>query len=102
MKKILEKIDIKKFHIFIIIIGSIFVCLNIFHTNLWFDEAYSVGISKHSFTEIWNIGGHDVHPVLYYWILHIIGMFTNYSILAYRIFSGILIALTGLLRIHSY
>ncbi len=93
----MKKIDLKKIHLFVIIIGIIFVNLSIFHNNLWFDESYSVGISKHSFIDIWNIGGHDVHPVLYYWILHIIGLITNNSILVYRIFSGLIIALTGIL-----
>lgn len=93
----MKKLDYKKIHIFVIIIGIIFVNLSIFHSNLWFDESYSVGISKHSFTDIWNIGGHDVHPILYYWILHIIGFFTNYSILIYRLFSGLIIAVTGIL-----
>ena len=60
------------FHILIILVGIIFVSLSAFHSNTWFDESYSVGISSdHSFAEIWTIGGHDVHPVLYYWILHI-------------------------------
>ena len=93
----MKKIDLKKIHLFVIIIGIIFVNLSIFHNNLWFDESYSVGISKHSFIDIWNIGGHDVHPVLYYWILHIIGLITNNSKLVYRIFSGLIIALTGIL-----
>lgn len=93
----MKKINYKTAHIFIIIIGIIFVNLSIFHTNLWFDESYSVGISKHTFIDIWNIGGHDVHPVLYYWILHIIGLITNNSILVYRLFSGLIIAITGIL-----
>lgn len=93
----MKKVNLKKFHVFIIIIGIIFVNLSIFHTNLWFDESYSVGMSKHSFIDIWNIGGHDVHPILYYWILHIIGLITNNSILIYRLFSGLIISLTGIL-----
>jgi len=64
---------------------------------LWFDEAYSVGMANHTFKEIWNIGGHDVHPILYYWILHIIGKLTSYSIMFYRVFSTILIWIVGIL-----
>ena len=88
---------IKIIHIIIIILGIIFLNMSIFHNNIWFDESYSVGMASHSFIDIWNIGGHDVHPVLYYWVLHIISIFTNNSIMAYRLFSGVIISITGLL-----
>ena len=95
MKKIKEKIKsitIKQWHLVLIVIGIIFVSLGAFHSNLWFDEAYSVGIARQSFRDIWTIGGHDVHPVLYYWILHIVYLITGGSIMAYRIVSIIPIA----------
>lgn len=95
---------IKNIHIAIIIAGILFNCISIFHPNLWFDEAYSVGIANKSFVDIWTIGGNDVHPVLYYWILHIIylvakvfGAGINETIIAYRIFSAICISLLGIL-----
>ena len=87
----------KKLHILTIIAGIIFVNIGIFHTNVWFDECYSVGMANKTFVEIWNIGGHDVHPVLYYWALHIIYLLTNGSIMAYRIFSAIPIVILGIL-----
>lgn len=92
-----EKITLKKLHILTIIIGIIFISLGIFHTNLWFDETYSVGIVNHSFYEIWTIGGNDVHPILYYWILRIINLLFGESIIAYRIFSMLGIATLGIL-----
>ena len=91
------KFTIKKVHIILIILGSVFVSLGIFHSNIWFDEAYSVAIAKHSFSEIWSIGGNDVHPILYYWLLHIISVITNNSIIIYRIFSVIPIIILGIL-----
>ncbi|MCR5146272.1 MAG: glycosyltransferase family 39 protein [Clostridia bacterium] len=95
----------RNIHIAIIILGILFNCISIFHPNLWFDEAYSVGIANKSFIDIWKIGGNDVHPVLYYWILHIIylvthnlfGMSTNGTIIAYRVFSATCISLLGIL-----
>lgn len=87
----------KKVHIITIILGTIFIFLSVFHSNIWFDEAYSVGIANQTFSDIWRIGGHDVHPVLYYWMLRIINLLTNGSILAYRLFSAVPIALLGLL-----
>ena len=95
---------IKNIHIAIIIAGILFNCISIFHPNLWFDEAYSVGIANKSFVDIWTIGGNDVHPVLYYWILHIIyliaktfGAGINGTIIAYRVFSAVCISLLGIL-----
>ena len=97
---------IKNLHIAIIIIGIIFNSISLFHPNIWFDEAYSVGIANKSFSEIWTIGGNDVHPVLYYWILHIIYLITNGlgislngTIIAYRIFSAVCISILGVLGI---
>lgn len=100
MEKVKEKLKwltIKKAHIFIIILGIIYVALGVFHSNVWFDEAYSVGMANHSFSEIWNIGGHDVHPVLYYWMLRVICLITGGSVMAYRIFSCVPIAILGIL-----
>lgn len=98
------KLKTKNLHILIIIFGIIINSISIFHSNLWFDEAYSVGLASKSFSDIWKIGGHDVHPVLYYWILHIIYLITNSIglshqsiIISYRIFSGIIMAILGIL-----
>ena len=63
--------NIKIWHIITIILGTIFISLGVFHTTIWFDESYSIAISNnHNFLEIWQIGGHDVHPVFYYWLLN--------------------------------
>lgn len=92
-----KKISLKTLHKIILIVGTIFIFLSVFHSNIWFDEAYSVGMAKHTFVDIWKIGGHDVHPVLYYWMLRIINLLTSASVLAYRLFSALPIALLGLL-----
>ncbi len=96
MEKIKEKlksITLNQWHIAVIVIGIIFVSLGAFHSNLWFDESYSVGLARHTFGEIWSIGGHDVHPILYYWMLRIVYLITGGTIMAYRIFSVIPIAI---------
>ena len=93
LKEKIKNITLKQWHIALIIIGIIFVSLVAFHTNMWFDESYSVGMARQTFGDIWNIGGHDVHPVLYYWMLKIISLITGGSIIAYRIFSVIPIAI---------
>lgn len=88
---------IQYFHIAIIILGIIFISIPIFHNNLWFDESYSVGMANKSFIDIWKIGSNDVHPVLYYWILHLAYLIFGANIYAYRIMSMIPIAILGIL-----
>lgn len=85
MKNILKKENV--LHILLILVGTIFILIPSFHTNIWFDESYSVAIVNHSFGQIWTIGGNDVHPILYYWMLKIINLIFGTNIIAYRIFS---------------
>ncbi len=94
-----NKISLKTLHIILIILGTLFIFSTVFHSNIWFDEAYSVGMANHNFADIWNIGKNDVHPVLYYWMLRIVNLLTNGSVLAYRLFSALPVALLGILGI---
>lgn len=87
----------KYLHIAVIILGTIFLSICAFHTTLWFDESYSVAIAKHSFADIWNITGNDVHPPLYYWALHIISLIFGNNILAFRLFSVLATVLLGII-----
>ena len=91
-KEKIKSITLKQWHIAVIIVGIIFISLGAFHSNTWFDENYSVGLAGHTLSEIWTIGGNDVHPVLYYWCLRIVCLLTGGSIIAYKIFSIIPIA----------
>lgn len=87
----------KKLHILVIIIGTIFVSLSAFHENIWFDESYSVALAEKSFGEIWTIGGNDVHPILYYWMLHIINLIFGKNLIAYRLFSVLGVLILGII-----
>lgn len=87
----------KILHILIIILGIFFILVGAFHTNLWFDETYSVGIVNHSFKDIWLIGAQDVHPILYYFLLKIVNLIFGTNILAYRLFSSLGIMILGIL-----
>ena len=84
-------------HIIIIVVGTLFLLISAFHTNVWFDESYSVAMSKHDFFNIWDIGSYDVHPVLYYFILHILNLIFGYNILVYRLFSVVCISILSIL-----
>ena len=92
-----EYIMQNKWHILLILLGTIFIFIPAFHTNIWFDESYSVGIVTHSFADIWKIGSYDVHPILYYWILKVISLIFGQNILVYRIFSALGIVILGIL-----
>lgn len=98
MKKLKEYLkNENNIHIWLIILGTLFLILPIFHQNMWFDESYTVAICKHPFNEIWTIGSHDVHPVLYYFIVRIIFMLTNNSIIAARFFSVVPLVILAIL-----
>lgn len=83
-------------HIGIILLGIVFCLLPAFHTNLWFDESYSVSIAEHGFLDIWQITGNDVHPALYYWILHCIYLVFGNNIIAFRLCSVVGLVLLGI------
>ena len=96
-KELLKKENI--LHIILIVLGATLILIPAFHTNIWFDESYSVGLMNHSFQEIWTIGGNDVHPILYYWMLKIINIIFGQNIIAYRVFSALGIISLGILGI---
>ncbi len=87
----------KYLHIAIIIIGIIFISLGAFHTNLWFDESYSVGLANHNFGEICNITSYDVHPPLYYYFLRILNLIFGNNIILYRLLSIVPVAILAVL-----
>jgi uncharacterized membrane protein len=58
--------------------------------SVWFDEAYSIIISKQSFSRIISLTSVDVHPPFYYFILHIWGNIFGWSELALRSLSVLL------------
>ena len=87
----------KKQHIILIILGTIYILLSAFHSNLWFDETYSTAIANHSFIDIFTIGASDVHPILYYYCLKILNVFFGPNIIIYRLFSCFCISMLGIL-----
>ena len=93
----MKKIKLKYVHIIIILVGIIFISLSAFHSNIWFDESYSVAIAKHNFVDIWKITGNDVHPALYYWMLHIVFIIFGNNVMAFRLFSVLATIILGIL-----
>ncbi len=77
----------RAFHLALLAFGALLFLAGAFHGNVWFDESYSVAIANHSFGEIWNIGSGDVHPILFYWALHVLNLVFGQNILVYRLFT---------------
>ena len=93
------KNHIKQIHISIIVLTFVLLLLGVFNQNLWFDEAYSVGLANQNWGNLIISGAYDVHPILYYMFLKVFTMIFGNSMIAFRIFSVIPIVL---LSIFSY
>lgn len=94
MHKILSMNE-KKLHGIILTAGMLITLIPLFHDNLWFDEAYTAAISSQPYERIISIGVHDVHPLLYYFLLHPIALIFPDAVLAERMFSWICLNLSA-------
>lgn len=103
-EKIENIICSKWFHIALIAFGIIFILLGAFHTEVWFDEAYTIALLQHDYSEIIRIDIGDVHPVLYYLLLKTFTLIFGNNILVCRLFSvlaGILMGIIGFTHIRK-
>lgn len=57
---------------------------------VWWDEGWSVWVARQSMADIAYQTGHDVHPPVYFWLLHLWHEGTGDSEFALRAFSGVL------------
>lgn len=56
---------------------------------IWYDEAFSVLLARHEPGQIWSITARDVHPPLYYLLLHYWMILWGDGAAAVRVFSAI-------------
>ena len=84
-------------HLGVIVLSGVFLVWFASYETLWFDEAYSVAMAEHSFADILAIGSSDVHPVLYYWMLHCVYLVFGDSIFAFRLVSVVGMVVLSLL-----
>ena len=68
---------------------SLFLYLDYMNISIAFDDAYTMRLTQHSFSEIFDITSRDVHPPLYYWMLKIYSSIFGYSIFSQRAFSDL-------------
>lgn len=52
----------------LMIVRSVMLC---YSNDIWYDEVFSVEYARHSMEELINLTAQDVHPPLYYIIVHI-------------------------------
>ena len=88
MKKFIDK-NLNKFNIGLIVLIAIAPLLLCFNSNLWFDEAYSVGLVRQPWGNLFISAINDVHPILYYVLLKLYSLIFGDSVIALRIFSVI-------------
>ena len=82
--------------VIILVISALMYGTLMFNNNVWYDEAYSLAMIKHSFSEIARITAEDVHPPLYYFGLKLFTSIGGDVITLSKIFSIIPILLTML------
>ena len=71
--------------------------------HLWYDEAYTLALIKHPFSQLIDITSRDVHPPLYYLCLRLFYLLCGQSIISLKIFSLLFMAgvmLLGLFQIR--
>lgn len=82
----------------LLVTGAIFAAgLSLYigrNQSVWFDEAYSILLAKHSWTDIIRLTAQDVHPPFYYWLLKTWMMFFGSNELALRSLSAFFLALS--------
>jgi 4-amino-4-deoxy-L-arabinose transferase-like glycosyltransferase len=54
----------------ILVVATLAYGLGMAREGLWYDEAYSAAMAEHPVPEIVRLAGSDVHPPLYYLLLH--------------------------------
>lgn len=96
MNSVSEK-KIKILHIIMLLIGITFLASGAFHSSIWFDESYTVGLIKHNLIDLCKIATYDVHPHLYYILLKLFTYIFGSSIISLRLFSVLGAALLALL-----
>lgn len=69
-----KKIPWKRLYIFEILLLCGAACVLALGYELWYDEAFSAAIVRHSFSDIVSYTASDVHPPLYYFILKLFSM----------------------------
>ena len=91
-----NRITTKQLYICFVVL-SVLPCCLIFSQSIWFDEAYTVSLIKHSFKDMLEILKTDMHPPLYFLSLKAFCSLFGYSLISTKLFSLIGFVITLLL-----
>lgn len=91
-----NRITTKQLYICFVVL-SVLPCCLIFSQSIWFDEAYTVSLIKHSFKDMLEILKTDMHPPLYFLSLKAFCSVFGYSLISTKLFSLIGFVITLLL-----
>lgn len=94
---------LQKWHWLLLAGGTLYLASGAFHTALWFDESYTVGLMNQSFGDMCRIAACDVHPHLYYILLKLFTLIGGNSVIPMRLFSvlgGCVLAFLGYTHIR--
>lgn len=75
-------------HVVLLAAGAAFLMLPASSATTWFDESYSIALARQPLGDLIAIAAADVHPPLYYLLLHAVYLVAGPSITAYRFFSA--------------
>ncbi|WP_241677116.1 hypothetical protein [Bifidobacterium jacchi] len=71
-----------------LLVGCLYLLVPAFGHQIWYDESYSVVLTSHGWSGIWDLGSSDVHPVGYYMLLNLVRLVFGEHIVAYRLLSA--------------
>lgn len=91
-----NRITTKQLYICFVVLSFLPCCL-IFSRSIWFDEAYTVSLIKHSLKDMLEILKTDMHPPLYFLSLKAFCSVFGYSLISTKLFSLIGFVITLLL-----
>ena len=84
-------------HLVVLVLGTALMFSGCFHSAVWFDESYTVGMMNQSFGDMLRISVADVHPPFYYIALWLFTRVFGCSAVAMRLFSALCASTLGVL-----
>lgn len=69
-------------------VGCAYLLIPAFGHAIWYDESYSVALTSHGWSGIWNLGSLDVHPIGYYMLLNLVRLVFGEHVVAYSLMSA--------------
>lgn len=100
----MHKLKVRANHTVYIIFAvlSLFSLTLIFNDNIWFDEAYTLSLIQHNYSDIINILKSDMHPPLYFLSLKTFCCIFGYSITATKNIFGNRLHCNAVFGMHNH